>query len=112
MPATVSEGYFGSLPMTSGIVLSDSTRRDLAAHHAHTTRMTNVRQWLPDFLNRLSETLYKWSGGTHLRMWGVGVRWGSAAPDFEGGTPPSQYAHAKPHRQDIVGLTDVGELVF
>ena len=44
---------------------------------------------IPEFLNRLSETQYKCSQGDPFENVGVGVRWGSAALDFEGGTPAS-----------------------
>jgi hypothetical protein len=37
---------------------------------------------------------------------------GAVTVDFQGITPPSYYAYVKPLRQDVAGLTDVGELVF
>ena len=53
-----------------------------------TTRMLPSCKTLdihPEFLNLLSETQYKCSQGDLFEK--LGVRWGSAALDFQGGTP-------------------------
>ena len=38
--------------------------------------------------NRTSQIQRKERRESQLSIWGVGVRWGSTALDFEGGTPP------------------------